>query len=102
MTNSPAWSDALDTLEERLRRQDAVVRGEAPAVTPAGPLPVPDGPFPAELLPRALALLERCRNLEVEAETAMAMIERERAARPGEPAASAYPTATTTTVVRDL
>lgn len=67
------WGDALDALEERLRRQAAVLAGTL-ADAPAGGLPLPDGPLPECLLPRALVLLERTQQLEHETAAALAVM----------------------------
>jgi hypothetical protein len=60
--SASSWADALDELEELLRRQEAAV--SARVTLPVSPLPVVDGPIPEELRPRAVALLSRCRSLE--------------------------------------
>jgi hypothetical protein len=60
-----AWADALDQLEELLRRQEAALA--ARVSLPIAPLPDVDAPIPAALRPRAIALLDRCRHLEEQA-----------------------------------
>jgi len=62
MTKSP-WPALLDAFEEQLRRQEAALRdgAEAPGTMLLPPL---EQPLPADLVPRALSLLERCRELE--------------------------------------
>jgi hypothetical protein len=65
-----SWPALLDALEEQLRRQGAALRdGTEPP--PPVQLPGTVGGIPAELAPRAIALLDRCRDLEalVAAET---------------------------------
>lgn len=58
-----AWADLLDAFEERLRRQEAALRGGT--APPDGmELPAPDHPLPPELRSRALALLDRSWALE--------------------------------------
>ena len=58
------WNDALDAFEQRLRCQEAVVAGGGAGNTPVPELPVPDGELPEDLVLRAAALLDRCRQLE--------------------------------------
>ena len=58
-----SWPALLDALEEQLRRQEAALRGEAEA-PPAISLPDAVDAIPAELAPRAISLLDRCRELE--------------------------------------
>ena len=60
-----AWADALDQLEELLRRQEAALA--ARVSLPVTPLPDVDAPIPDALRPRAVALLDRCRRLEEQA-----------------------------------
>jgi len=67
MTTHERWAALLDTLEERVRRLEALTRGEQVPAVP--PLPVsPGNPPPAELLPRAHALLARTQAAEDAAE----------------------------------
>lgn len=67
------WPAYLDALEERLRRQaDVVFGGGSP--DGIGPLPEPDGPLPAALRDRAVALLERTRELERAATARLAVL----------------------------
>lgn len=72
MTRLP-WPAYLDALEERLRRQAEVVFGGGSA-DGIGPLPEPDGPLPAALRQRAVALLERTRELEQAAAARLAQL----------------------------
>ena len=68
---SPAdayWSTALDLLEERIRRQEAVIALQSDQL-PDDALPVVDGPLPPSLRARALALLQRTHDLEQMVET---------------------------------
>ncbi|MGH2684482.1 MAG: hypothetical protein ACRDJP_03340, partial [Actinomycetota bacterium] len=65
------WAAALDTLEERLRRQEAVA-AMATDELPDDVLPEVDGPLPPALRPRAVALLERTRRLEEQVEARLA------------------------------
>ena len=62
MAKSP-WPALLDAFEEQLRRQEAALRdgAEAPGTMLLPPL---EQPVPADLVPRALSLLGRCRDLE--------------------------------------
>jgi hypothetical protein len=85
LTTATAWADALDALEERLRRQELVLAGSAE--TPAGEwMPAP-GRVPDELIPRALALLERSQTMEVEV---AAMVASARKAGAGRSSVNAY------------
>jgi len=61
-----SWPALLDAFEEQLRRQEATLRGESEAPGDLA-LPAQDGPIPAELVPRALSLLDRCRSLQARA-----------------------------------
>ena len=74
-----SWADALDALEERLRRQEQALAngGEVTADqwTPA------EGLVPEELVPRAVALLERSRALEAEVADMVAHARRSGAGR---------------------
>lgn len=64
MTEQPSsWPALLDALEEQVRRQQAALQGEAEA-PPALCLPETLAGMPAGLAPRAIALLDRCRELE--------------------------------------
>lgn len=65
-----SWQDALDAIEERLRRLERVVAGETDDV-PTLDIAVP-GPVPDELVPRALVLVARSRLLEERAARAFA------------------------------
>jgi hypothetical protein len=65
------WEAALDILEERLRRQEAVAAMSSDDLPDERP-PDVDGLLPAELRPRALALLERTRRLEAQVEARLA------------------------------
>ena len=58
-----SWEAALDVLEERLRRQEAVA-AMSTGDLPEDRLPDVDGPLPEALRTRAVALLERTRRLE--------------------------------------
>ena len=62
MTNS-SWPALLDAFEEQLRRQEGALRdgSEAPGDMA---LPAQADAIPADLVPRALSLLDRCRRLE--------------------------------------
>ena len=62
MSNS-SWAALLDAFEEQLRRQEAVLRDGA---EPPGDLALPllGQPIPAGLVPRAMSLFDRCRQLE--------------------------------------
>lgn len=57
------WDAALDALEERLRRQEAVAAMNSGDL-PDDQLPHVEGPLPPELQARAATLLERTRRLE--------------------------------------
>lgn len=57
------WAALLDAVEERTRRVEAFVYGDASELPPELDLPDP-GPLPAALAPRAAALLLRTRELE--------------------------------------
>ena len=65
------WAAALDELEGRLRRQEAVVLGHSTEVPPAA-LPEVQGPLPPELVARAGVLLDRSRDLERRAAVVLA------------------------------
>ena len=58
----PAWEGALDALEERVRAQEEAVAhfGRIPATE----LPKVETPLPSYLALRAMALLERSRDVE--------------------------------------
>ena len=62
MSNS-SWAALLDTFEQQLRRQEAVLRDGAEAPGDLA-LPLPEQPIPDDLVPRAMSLLDRCRRLE--------------------------------------
>ena len=71
-----SWDEALDALEEWLRRTAAELAGdgpEAPAVA------LPTTPVPEGLRLRATALLQRMGDLEVEAMQRRTSLERARA-----------------------
>lgn len=95
MTSS--WDDALDALEERVRRQEAVVDGRSDDVPPGG-LPIVDGPLPADKVARAMALLDRITRLEREGREELARMRATRESRGRRhgygPAAEAGPTTT--------
>ena len=58
-----SWPALLDAFEEQLRRQEAALRNGAEA---PGDLALPwlEQPIPTNLVPRAMSLLDRCRELE--------------------------------------
>jgi len=65
MTESP-WPAVLDALEEQLRRQETALRGDSDAPGDLT-LPLLEQPLPPDLAPRALSLLDRCRELQARA-----------------------------------
>ena len=76
------WEDALDQLEERLRRQEELVaggRGEIPGELVADA----EGPMPVEFRSRAVALLERTNRLMDSAQEKLAASVAPRAASYG-------------------
>jgi hypothetical protein len=72
VSTATSWSAALDLLEERIRRQAAVIALQSDRL-PDDELPVVDGPLPLELKARALTLLQRTRDLELMVETRLAL-----------------------------
>jgi hypothetical protein len=58
----PQWEAALDALEERVRAQEEAVAHFG--AIPGGELPTMHAPLPSYLALRALALLERSRDVE--------------------------------------
>jgi hypothetical protein len=59
------WEAALDALEERVRAQEEAI-AHFGRITAAGELPTVHTPLPSYLALRALALLERSRDVEAE------------------------------------
>lgn len=74
------WAGALDSLEERVRRQEDVVEGRANDA-PSGGLPTPEGPMPAELADRARVLLARMADLEARGDVALTRLRQAREQR---------------------
>ncbi len=65
MTTGPfGWGDALDALEERVRRTEAWLEGTGPAPDDDVDAELPAGPVPAPLRTRAVALIESYRRIE--------------------------------------
>jgi hypothetical protein len=73
----PAWTDALDALEEWVRRTATTLRLADPGVPDPAPR-LPQGTAPAELRLRAQLLLSALHNVESDVLRRREQLERER------------------------